>query len=111
MHYSLARFNTSNTRVALWVVILFALMTWKSGTRAAALVVGGGFVGYFIEFHLFRVLVGIGARRKPTRSQLVLAALGLIGGAVLVYCNFSILLLCFISFWFILDALVLRFAQ
>jgi biotin transporter BioY len=109
MHYGLARFNTSAARVAVWVAILFAAVTWKHDARTAALVVCGGFVGYCIEFYLFRLLVGLGVGRKPTRAQLALAALGLIGGAVFVYFGLSILLLLFISIWFILDAAVLKF--
>ncbi len=89
--------------------MLFAIVSWRYSARVAGVVIGGAVIGYFVEFHLFRVLICLGGRRKPTRLEILLGTLGVIGGAAFVYCGLSVLLLMFIAMWFIIDAVALRF--
>jgi len=110
MFAQLARFNTSSNRIAAGVALLFAIAAWKYNVRVAALVTGGLLIGYFVEFHLFRVLICLGGRRKPTRIEIILGTLGLIGGIAFVYFGFATLLLMIIACMFIIDAVALRFA-
>ena len=110
MFTQFASLNTRSNRIAICVALLFAIVFRRHSARVAALFIGGASIGYFMEFHLFRVLICLGGRRRPTRVEIFLGALGLIGSVALVYCGFATLLLMFIAISFIIDALVLRFA-
>jgi hypothetical protein len=94
----------------MYIAVLFAIASWRYGARVASIFIGGAFIGYFVEFHLFRALICVGGRRRPTRVEILLGTLGAIGGAVFVYCGLSVLLLMFIGVWFLIDAVALRFA-
>jgi hypothetical protein len=110
MRAQFPRLDTNSVQVAIGVVLLFALVSWKYNPRVAAIFIGGALIGNFAEFYLFRLLICLGGRRKPTRTEIILGALALVGGATFVYFGLSILLLMFIGLWFLLDALVLKFA-
>jgi hypothetical protein len=102
--------NTRANRIALYIAVFFAIVSWRYGARVAGIVIGGGFIGYLIEFHLFRALIRFGGRRRPKGVEILLGTLGAIGGAAFVYYGLSVFLLGFIAMWFIVDAVALRFA-
>ncbi|MBV6417521.1 MAG: hypothetical protein CMLOHMNK_02251 [Steroidobacteraceae bacterium] len=88
----------------------FILVAWQADFVVASAVLAAGISGYLLQFYALRVAVALIRRRKPDALSIGYGAIGVFGSAALNYFGFALVLGLGFGLWFVLDAVVLRFA-
>jgi hypothetical protein len=89
---------------------LFVLIAWQVDFVVASTILAAGICGYLLEFYTLRVAIAMMRRRKPDVLSIGYGATGILGSVALVYFGFALVLALGFGLWFVLDAVILRFA-
>ena len=102
--------NRFSARALAASAVLFALVTWQVDFVVAIAVLAAGISGYLLQFYTLRVSIALMRRDLPDALSVGYAATGLLGSVALIYFGFALVLGLSLGLWFIVDAVVLRFA-